>query len=289
VIFTSPACSGNTCSAHASRDDRILLEHTLFLPTPRNPFDLEEVDVARALDEMHGFAPDLLLAHPVYLAELTKRAARYGRRFPELGAILSSYQYFSHCQRRVLRRHFDAPIFALYSATELGGSQVAIGCHHGNLHVRLDHVFVELRRGGASVQPGDLGSVTVTSHHPTMPLVRYDVGDLARFDLTPCPCSVGSAWPVLTLEGRELDAFHLPDRRVTTRDVDECLKDVELEMYQLCEHAPRRYCLYVVPGAAGAWRRQTEALLVPLLEPQELTVEEVSELRMEDYQKFRFT
>jgi len=96
------------------------------------------------------------------LSSLADRAESCGYTFPPVSAILCSYQYLSHCQRRALARHFAAPLLALYSATELGGSQIGVGCPEGNLHVRLDQVFVELLAGGKSVSGAELGSVSIT-------------------------------------------------------------------------------------------------------------------------------
>ena len=104
----------------------------------------------QVLGEMRQFAADIWLVNPVYLAALADRAESCGYTFPPVSAILCSYQYLSHCQRRALARHFAAPLLALYSATELGGSQIGVGCPEGNLHVRLDQVFVELLAEGKS-------------------------------------------------------------------------------------------------------------------------------------------
>lgn len=44
-------------------------------------------------------------------------------------------------------------------------------------------------RDGEPAAPGEPGRVVVTMlQHETMPLIRYDTGDIAAFDLAPCPC-----------------------------------------------------------------------------------------------------
>ncbi len=291
AIFTSPNCSGTTCSSQLNVKDRLSFKHTLFLPSPRNPFRMRDEEVRRILGEMHEFLADFWLVNPVYLAALADRAAECGCPFPPVAAILYSYQYLSHCQRRALERHFTAPLFGMYSATELGGSQIGVGCPEGKLHVRLDQVFVELLAGGMPVVGGELGSVTVTSHNPTMPLVRYALGDLARMTVAPCACDVGSAWPSLVLEGRQRDAFIVAERLITTKNVDDALQNIPLAMYQLSETAPGCYRLDAIPekAALSGWPAAAEAALSSLLLPESLVVEEVKELHLDDSQKFRFT
>jgi phenylacetate-coenzyme A ligase PaaK-like adenylate-forming protein len=291
AVFTSPTCSGTTCSSRLPIAERISFEHTLFLQSPRNPFRLRGSEVREILEEMHEFQADFWLVNPVYLAALAERAADLGLHFPRVTAILYTYQYFSHCQRRAFARRFDAPVFALYTATELAGSQIGVGCPEGNLHVRLDQVFVELLDDGKPVLPTQLGAVTVTSHNETMPLVRYALGDLARMGAAPCACSVGSDWPILVLEGRERDAFVTASGRITSKAVDDCLEALPLAMYQLSETAPGQYLFEAIleRGASREWRDAAEAALSSLLTPQALVLEEVSELSLDESQKFRFT
>jgi hypothetical protein len=137
----------------------------------------------------------------------------------------------------------------------------------------------------------DLGSVTITSHHPTMPLVRYALGDLARRRLAPCRCAVGSAWPTLVLEGRERDAFAVAGQWVTTKAVDDALEHVPLAMYQLSETAPGDFQLAAIPerDRARTWQADAEAAVRGLLSPRSVRIREVKELELDDSQKFRFT
>jgi phenylacetate-CoA ligase len=284
-------CSGTTCTrGQVGYEQRISFEHTLFVTSTENPFEISEAEVARAAEEFERFQADLWLVHPIYLAELARSAERLGIRLPRPKAILSSYQYFSHCQRKVIARLFDTPIFELYTATELGGSQIATTCGRGRLHVRLDQVFVELLRAGKTIEPGQLGRVVVTTHHPVMPLVRYALGDLARFRLEPCACEVGSAWPSLALEGRLHDAVIRAEKVVTTRDVDEALREFDFELYQLVESEPGVFTLWFVSeNPSYGESRALRDTLGELLAPAALSLRQARTLPFERSQKFRFT
>ncbi len=291
AVLTSPICAGATCTIRRKRmDERLVFQHTLFLESTRNPFQISREEVERTVSEMKEFAPDLLYVNPVYLAGLAVKATEYGLPLPKVKGILAGYQFLSHCQRRVIEQHFDAPIFDMYAATELAGSQIGTSCRHGRLHVRLDQAYVELLSNGQPVSPGELGTVTVTTHNPTMPLVRYALGDLARFVLTPCGCSMGSAWPILQLEGRARDAIICQGRIVTTRDVDECLRDVSLQHYQLSETAPGHFEFdAVVASSTSPWVDQVRGALLGLLAPQSLSIRRTDEIPLDDSMKVRFT
>jgi phenylacetate-coenzyme A ligase PaaK-like adenylate-forming protein len=249
---------------------------------------MDRDQLLRILDEVVAFAPDLLFANPLHLSLLAEAAAANGLSIPRVDAILAGYQFFSHGQRRVLRQRFDAPIFDMYGATELAGSRVAIGCPAGRLHVNLEQAFVELTTGGRPVKGRELGRVTITTHNPTMPLIRYRIDDLARWELRPCDCAVGSSWPSLRLEGRARDAFVRPEGLVTTRDVDEALADLDVFLYQLIERDENKFTFTYIgedPGELGPLLRDR---LEMILNGATLELERVRELPLESG-KLRFT
>lgn len=291
AVLTSPGCSAGVCTRRSmSMQERISFEHTLFLESARDPFELERTQVSRMLDELHVFQPDLLLVNPVYLSLFTAHAERAGLALPRVRAIVMTYQGSSAAQRARLAEAYGVPIFQMYSATELGGSQIGVSCRHGALHVRLDHVFLELMRDGERVEPGTLGNPVVTTHHPSMPLVRYRLSDLARFSMEPCACEVGSAWPSLILEGRERDAFVRSGELITSAMVDRALAGLPLSLYQLSEPLPGEFQLAVVPelDPEVAWS-DVRSRLSTLLRPSRLELLFTSRLPLEDSGKFRFT
>jgi phenylacetate-coenzyme A ligase PaaK-like adenylate-forming protein len=156
------------------------------------------------------------------------------------------------------------------------------------MHVRLDHVYLEILRDGREVAPGALGQPVVTTHHPSMPLARYALTDLVRYSLTPCPCSVGSAWPTMIVEGRERDAIVRSGRLVTPRQVDHALRDLPLLLYQLVETRPGHFVLHVVPDDHETLDdADVEGRMAELLMPDGLLVCRVPRLPFEDTGKFR--
>lgn len=289
AVLTSPGCTSGVCTRrNASFEERLSFEHTLFLESAKDPFDLTRAQVETALDDMARFSPDLWLVNPVYLALLTRAAERLGLQLPSVGAIVSTYQSLSVCQARQLARAYRAKVFEVYAATELGGSQVGVTCEHGAMHVRLDHVYLEIVRNGREVAPGALGNPVVTTHHPSMPLARYALTDLVRYSLTPCPCGVGSAWPTIVVEGRERDVIVRPGKLVTPRQVDQALGSLPLLLYQLTETKPGHFVLSVVSDEAEPLAgSELEARMADVLMPDGLQVCYVPRLPFEDTGKFR--
>ena len=107
---------------------------------------------------------------------------------------------------------FGRPPLVMYGAVE--GGRLAFGCGAGRaLHLRPDAVHIEILEGGRQAAPGDTGHVFITSLINTaMPIIRYELGDLAAWVPGTCPC--GSWWPRLSIhQGRSGDAIPLPGGR----------------------------------------------------------------------------
>jgi phenylacetate-CoA ligase len=105
----------------------------------------------------------------------------------------------------------QAPL-VMYGAVE--GGRLAFECRaHGGLHVRPDVVHIEILKDGRPALPGETGMVVITSLINTvMPIIRYELGDLAAWEPGECPC--GLWWPRLTLsEGRKSEVILLPGGR----------------------------------------------------------------------------
>jgi len=95
--------------------------------------------------------------------------------------------------RNTIEDVFGCPVYIRYGAAEVG--RVAAECKNGRLHVFSFNNHVEvLNSDDSPTLPGDVGRIVVTPlHNLAMPLIRYDIGDLARVSSEPCDC--GSCLP----------------------------------------------------------------------------------------------
>jgi phenylacetate-CoA ligase len=291
AVLTSPFCMADRCTRGGSFESRISYEHTLFLPGPPDLFALSRSEIAAIAAELERFSPALWLVNPVYAHWLGRQAQVHGIELRRPDAIVSTYQYLAEPQRRGLATHFGAPVFNLYSATELGGCQVGLECSRGRLHAREDHCLVELiGRNGAPVQSG-VGAVVVTTlANEVMPLVRYAMGDLAEPDPAPCDCSL-QEWPCFTVHGRDRDALYVDGAFVTTRQLDLSLARVEgIDFYSCRQRGPRELEVDVVPALERAFREAAlRDALREALPSVSIRVREVSRLEPAPSLKFPIT
>lgn len=112
--------------------------------------------------------------------------------------------------RELMREAFSAKVVDRYSTEELG--LFALQCAHADhLHIVAPHYLVELLdEANEPVPHGEPGRVVVTFFASSaMPLIRYELGDLAAAG---DDCPSGITWPVLSqITGRVRDYVDYPD------------------------------------------------------------------------------
>jgi phenylacetate-CoA ligase len=107
------------------------------------------------------------------------------------GAIISSAQTLPAETRRLVEAQFGCRVFDKYGAREFSG--IAHECEaHAGYHVNAESYLVEVIRDGRPARDGEIGEVLVTDlNNRCVPLIRYQLGDLAVATSRACPCGRG--------------------------------------------------------------------------------------------------
>ncbi|MBN2357951.1 MAG: alpha/beta fold hydrolase [Deltaproteobacteria bacterium] len=290
AILTSPVTAGVDCRLGATGMQQRIRGTTLTLTSSEDILAIADAEVRAIVDELTAYAPQILFTNPWYGVCLLRRSAALGLRLPPLQVVLTSYQYLTRRHRKLLAAGFGAPVFSYYGATDLGGSLIGVECSRGSMHVREDHVHLELSTAPDLQAAPGLGLVTVTTlNNPNFTLLRYQVGDLGRAVDRPCACGLGPEWGCFVFEGRRRDlllsAAGVP---ITTRQVDDAVGDADLDFYQLLQTAPARFRLETIP-AAGGDAGAALGRLRDLLGDVEIELRQVTRFAPEPSLKFRQT
>jgi len=199
---------------------RDLANHALLLSTvnllPGNlPF------YAAALER---FRPVYLSGYPSSMYVLADYYRQSGRPAPQLKAALTSAETLLDHQRRAIEETFATRVFDQYGQAEM--QSFWYECAAGRMHAHpLAGVTEILRPDGTQAAPGEMGEVVLTGLvNYAMPLIRYRVGDKARFSTESCPC--GRGMPVIEEIGGRLDDFVYTRERGFLGRLDPVLKGV---------------------------------------------------------------
>lgn len=171
---------------------------------------LIERPVEELYDAVLRYRPHYIKANPTVIRALAQRAEECVGAPPPVEQFLSWAGPVTPELRRQVHSVFGAKIVDSYSCEEVG--YIALQCtQHDHYHVLAATTVVEIvDDAGHPCPAGVFGRVLVTSLHSfAMPLLRYEVGDLAQWGPA-CDCGVQT--PVIErILGRTRDLVRLPN------------------------------------------------------------------------------
>lgn len=167
---------------------------------------LTEATVRAYVRTINRVRPVMIWAYAGPLFEVARMARRQGLRMHRPRFIISSVEMLYPHMRTAIQEVFGCPVHDYYGSAETG--RVAAECPHGRLHLFTFNNHMEvLDAEGRHVGPGEEGRLVLTPlHNLAMPLIRYDIGDMARMGSGTCTC--GNPLPVLDgITGRVIEHF----------------------------------------------------------------------------------
>ena len=180
------------------------LSNTVFL----NSFRMSEQNIEQYIHTINSFKPEIIRGYAGSLFELCKYAERKKMPLYSPKLVISAAETLSDTMRDVIESNFGTKVFNFYGSREV--SNLAGECENGLLHLFPFWNYVEvLDNDNQPVREGEEGKVVITNlYNYSMPLIRYEIGDMAI--LGPEKCSCGQVLPTLKkVTGRITDHFIL--------------------------------------------------------------------------------
>ncbi len=208
------------------------------------------VSDAELIDRLAALKPDVISASPSSHARTVRAmaAGRPGAIAPRL--LISGGEVLTPLERRHVTESLGARVVDMYSSHELG--LIGWECPRGTgLHVTDDSLLLEVVKDGRPAAVGEAGEVVATRLHAfAMPFIRYRTGDIVTRGPAPCTCGAPFS-AVLTVQGRMIDYFELPDgRRMHPNEVVvNLLRQTGrwIAQYQLTQETRGRVVLRIAP------------------------------------------
>jgi phenylacetate-CoA ligase len=263
-------------------------------PILNRPFTVNsELPPEQLYDQLAALEPRGLIGFASSLAALAHWMVNEGRELPSVQQTWTTSEVLSLVGAGDIRKAFGADALNLYASNEFGfmAWQAAPG---GPLVFESDRLHVEtVTPDGRPAAPGEDARLLVTDLlNDTMPLIRYEIGDVARAHDNVHVGGPQSAVAITSLEGKEADLLSPPSgRTITTFQVLRAIKGaLPHAQYRLLALSRGAYILQYVPGAGFSPDSADDArdVLMDLLGPGvEVDLQEVSEIRREPSGKQR--
>ena len=206
-------------------------------------------------DDLRRFKPRFVHGYPSALTRLAGHLAEKRVEINGIHAVFTNGEMLHDHQRTLIQHAFQTKVHNVYGSAEV--HPIAAECRLGALHLSTDLIVPELENGG---QGSDLRQVVLTPLHAYgMPLLRYEVGDLAQTIANNCSC--GLPFPVLNgLVGRAADLFPLSHGRVVHGQILLAYMSglPDIDRFQFRQTSQDRLHLYVVKGPGFGFQSARE-------------------------------
>ncbi len=201
------------------------------------------------IEFLRDFRPDLVEGYPSALAIIARYAIEENLLPAPAKAICTCSETLLDASRKMLEKAWQCKVFDRYGAVE--GCLFVSQCKFGRYHVSPEAGIIEIvDSDGQHVKPGTPGQVVCTGlQNVLQPLIRYKIGDVARWSIEQ-DCLCGRKMPILeAIEGRVEDLCYTPDGRQMLR-FDAVFKGVShIREAQVVQESLGQFTVYVVPAA----------------------------------------
>jgi phenylacetate-CoA ligase len=212
-----------------------------------NPTHLTEEWLAEQRRLLRQQRVEMLVGYPSALAAIAAHCRAAGDTPSDfsLRVLIAMAEPLREDTREMIETTFGCPAYSRYATEECGVlAQECPGARQHHLN-QATFVFEVLDRArDAPAAPGELGRVVVTDlWSQAMPLIRYDLGDLAVMEEQ---CACGWPGPVLTcIEGRAVETvYDTAGQGISPFAINARVKDLDnILQLQFVQHAPARYTM----------------------------------------------
>ena len=216
---------------------------------------------------------EFLIGWPSVLVQIASWCQEHGDKPSDfsLKGIVCSAEPFTPHMRRLFNNVFGVPAYDRYATQELG--IVANECKKCNaFHINKASHYVELlsMHNDNPAAPGEPGRIVVTDLNSfAMPLIRYEIGDIAISDGPNANCNC--AQTIRNIQGRVNDLIYNPrGENVNWAAIQDIIeKDSRIAdaivQYQFVQEGVSDYCLNIIPGLAQELQDITSHKLLELL------------------------
>ncbi len=206
---------------------------------------------------LNGFSSSLYV--------LSRQMLTGGIDNPGVTGITSTGDTLFEPYRESIERAFGVRVLDYYGA---GGEGVHLASQctesQGRYHLHPENAVVEILGPSGPVKPGERGTIVITQlHNQAMPLIRYDLEDIAIRADPGLRCDCGRTLPLLEgVEGRTPDLVLLPDGTFLVMHFFVVLfKNLQdIYQYQVVQNHEDRLIVRLV-GAPNADRKSLERLV----------------------------
>ncbi len=177
-------------------------------------YSLSTINRGKVLDLFNSLQPQLIYGYASAVHQLSLLLKDQLQESKDKRIAIVTSEVLQPQWRVLIESTLCKKVYNLYGSQE--GSHAVMECVEGSMHINPLIGIVEIvGEHGGPVQEGEYGKVLVTGlAKRSMPLIRYDIGDIAQSTGYDSHCVCGLHWPTIgRIEGRSEDLVRTSDGR----------------------------------------------------------------------------
>ncbi len=209
-------------------------------------FTITPESVREIHQRMHQLRPKILYGYPASLHGFVLSAREQNLEPIPVWRLMTTGEQLNETQKEAIGNYFGVKVCERYGSREFGS--MAHQCEYGTWHIHQEHLHFEVRLPDGRISDSGTGDLLVTSlHNYTMPLIRYDIGDMA--DLTPAECQCGRGLRTFTsLLGRPSEFIYTPSGVwINANHYHVLLRDEPVRQFRFIQDTPGELRMLIVP------------------------------------------
>lgn len=211
--------------------------------------ELSADNVKSFIETISRFTPKVIRGYSSTLHYLAQSLTERGVKL-QVSAACTTGETIHDFQRELIEAAFGCKVYDGYGGE---GMEIAGQCGHDkNYHINAEDVIVEiLDEDGRPCEPGVEGQVVLTDlNRYSMPLIRYNIQDLAALSGKQCVC--GRGLPMLErISGRLTDVGVTPSGKLISSYLFSILfRELvpRVKQFQVVQEKRDHLVVYIVPG-----------------------------------------
>lgn len=218
---------------------------------PLSSYNMDNGAVQNYIHSLVKFNPKYIRGYPSSIRILAKYLLDNNISYVHPVAVITTAEKLSFSDKATIMDAFNCEVFDHCGCGD-GGENFCECEAHSGYHIGMErsiHEFID--ENGNQVSSGDIGRVILTDlWNYSMPLIRYDAGDMAVY--TDEKCSCGRGLPLVkSIVGRSIEQIILPDGNclpgLTFTDIFEKAGVSEYVLdYQIIQERVDKFCINLV-------------------------------------------
>jgi phenylacetate-CoA ligase len=208
--------------------------------------DVTESSMRVFAEDMQKFKPDFVRGYAMGICVFASFLLKNNSFKPSPKAIFTTATTLLPHYEKTIKQAFGCGIFDYYACSEV--SHIAADCgENEGLHVSEENVLLETVDDSEPVADGEDGKVLLTNLNAFgMPIIRYDVGDVATIMSDSCSC--GRELSLVKVVGRTYDYFlHSDGSFSALKDFQTFFEGLPIQEFQVVQETYDDLVVKIVP------------------------------------------